>query len=174
MPTRTFYRQWCQKCQDWELFHAVSYEDKTIVCTVCKTPHAKTLLKEIPEEKLIEQRERFKAKRKAGYKNMLNELMMDQESRNILEMVHMFSPPGYDDEIIEGDAGQKAIDEIYAERRRKEIEEREAKKQEAKVECAIYGNTRRNDECACGSHKKYKKCCMDRIEGLMLQYNLRF
>ena len=132
------------------------------------------LLKDIPKDKLLEQRERYNAKRRESYKRMYDEFTMDPQSRNILEMVNMFKEPGWDTEIEEADAGQKAIDETARLKRQEEIEKKEQRKQEVIEECIPYKNLRRNDKCICKSGKKYKQCCMDKIEGYLIEYHLRF
>lgn len=35
----------------------------------------------------------------------------------------------------------------------------------------MYTNVRRNDICFCGSGKKYKKCCLNKIEKCEKMYN---
>ena len=174
MPLRTQYRLWCQKCQDWELFEKRHPNPDELFCNSCEEVHVKTLIKDIPEEKLLEQRQRYNRKKKQQYSKYMNEMLMDPESRQIREMVDMFREPGWDTEIVESDAGQKQLDEIAREKRAKEIEEKEAAKNAFKQEALKYKGLTRNDKCACDSGLKYKKCCMDRIESSLRAYHLRF
>ena len=177
----TLYRQWCQKCQNWQLFErkvieGTEGENKEYehLCRSCGTPHEPTRLGDIPKEKLEEQRERYNAQRRGQFTTLMNEFRMGPEERRVKELFEMFGPVATDTQIIEGDAGQKAIEELQAAKRAKAIEEKQARKQEIINECVPYKNMSRNDQCACGSGKKYKKCCMDKIEGYLLEYNLSF
>lgn len=158
MPTKTFYRTWCTTCQDWELFEfdwlhrEIGDNEKS--CRECESPVDKTVkLGDIPKEKIAEQRLRYKNYRK----QQLHKTM------NIFTMMGMDSNGMFRDfpeaDIIENDAGQEAID---AERRRLEQEE----KQRRKDEIASYHGLGRNENCRCGSGKKYKKCCLSRIQSL--------
>lgn len=158
MPTRTLYRTWCTTCQDWELFEFDWFHreigDNEKTCGECKSPVDKSVkLGDIPKEKIAEQRLRYKNYRK----QQLHKTM------NIFTMMGMDSNGMFRDfpetDIIENDAGQEAID---AERRRLEQEE----KQRRKDEIASYHGLGRNESCRCGSGKKYKKCCLSRIQSL--------
>jgi hypothetical protein len=117
MPTRNNYRTWCKKCQDWT-WHQIPFkldvEDAKKTdwqCKICDTPISDITLKEIPREKVLEQRERYKEYKKRGFN----------------EMMGLFMSIGYGgfgisnkDSYIENDAGQKLIDEERI--RQKELE----------------------------------------------------
>lgn len=167
MPTITYHRHWCTACKDWKLFRK---EDSVWVCKTCGKPHEEVVLNTIPEDKLEEQRERYKTYRREhfginAYLNFLNPMHWQMQ-----EIKHMMSEPGSDIEIIEADAGQKYIDEEIEKERRKRAQEREEKRQEAIAELLKYKHTGRNDTCPCGSGKKYKKCCYERIQKLEAKY----
>ena len=156
MPTRTLYRTWCTTCQDWELFEFDWFHreigDNEKTCKECGNPADKSVkLGDIPKEKIAEQRLRYKNYRKQQF----------HKTMNIFTMMGMNPNGMFNDfpqtDIIENDAGQEAID---AERRRLEQEE----KQRRKDEVAKYHGLGRNDNCRCGSGKKYKKCCLHKIE----------
>jgi len=178
----TYYRLWCKECQDWKLFDRKKLEievpegkeDYEYTCRECGTPHVDILLGDIPKEKLEEQRARYNTKRKGQYTTLMREFTMDPEARQVKELLDMFGPPASSTDIYESDAGQKKLDEIAQMKRQREIEEKEARKREIINECVPFKNMARNDQCACGSGKKYKKCCMDKIEGYLLKYNLSF
>lgn len=176
MPIREYKRLWCKKCNDWELFEQQYPNPSEWFCKECESVHEKVFLSEIPEEKLIEQRERYKEKQKGSYTKYFEDIMSSPQERNMKELVHMFSPPGSDweTEIIESDAGQNTID---AEKRKKRGEERVKKveeKEKVRQDLFKYKGIQRNDLCACNSGKKYKKCCLEKVDSLLLKYNLRF
>jgi len=149
-------------------------EDVNLICKICGTPHVKTCLDDIPEDKLIAQRKRYNEKISGQYKHLLSEFTLNPEARRVKELMEMFGPVADETEIIEADAGQKKLNEIAQMKRQKEIEAKEQRKQEVINECLPFKNMGRNDVCTCGSGKKYKKCCMDKIEGYLLKYHLNF
>jgi len=162
MPQRTFYRLWCKKCKEYTLHYANKFLDKKdngLKCQTCKTIYSDILLKDIPKEKLSAQRERY-IKSQGSVLDYLNLFA----PRNPLE--GMFEEPGYDNEIIESDAGQKVIDlKIQNENAKKLVKQRE-EKETNRIEYDKYKHLGRNDKCICGSGAKYKKCCLKRIENL--------
>lgn len=168
MPTYTNYkyRHWCQKCNDWKIFDEENTfkEDKKLTCSECGTEHQKTLLSDIPEDKLLEQRLRYKAQQKKDLNDIYSEFLMGGYNRNPLAELFMETPSSFNTRIVEADAGQKYIDEekrrIEAEERMKRYEER----QKLLIWKAQYKNVNRNDVCICGSGKKYKKCCLIEVE----------
>jgi uncharacterized protein YecA (UPF0149 family) len=174
MPTLEYYRIWCKKCKDWEL-HKQKYPDwKEWFCKECDTKHESVLLSEIPKDKILEQRERYNQKEKENTNKFFGEFMMSPEQRRVKEIVHMFSEPGSDIEIIESDAGQKEIDKKIREKRAKIVEQKRQEKEKVKEELLKYKGLQRNDLCACGSGKKYKKCCLEGVNSLLIEHNLRF
>jgi len=88
--------------------------------------------------------------------------------------------PGSDIEITEEDAGQKNADmesakQIWAEmaERRKSTTTAVAptkgytqKNSSADQNQLTSKKTGRNDKCPCGSEKKYKKCCMNKLQNI--------
>lgn len=166
MPTRTFYRHWCSNCNDWEWFYK-GFDKDSSSCKNCGTPFQPYSLDIIPDEKIIEQRKRYTEQNKLDFNKIFE--MLDPHASERKFLTDMFSPPGYDDTYIEHDAGQKEIDlkrqqERAAERARLR-EERDA----LIAEYQPFKNLTRNDTCACGSGKKYKKCCMHKYELLNLK-----
>jgi uncharacterized protein YchJ len=176
MPTKELKRLWCKKCNDWELFEQQYPNCTDWFCQKCETIHEKTLLSEIPEEKLIEQRKRYVEYNHKSANKFMGEMMMSPEQRNIKELVHMFSPPGSDweTEIIESDAGQHQIDDEARRKRAEKIQKEAEEKEQVKRELIKFKGVNRNDTCPCGSGKKYKKCCLNKVEEQLLKYNLRF
>lgn len=124
MPTQTFYRTWCKTCQDWT-WHIkpfeINIEDSKKSdwrCKVCDTEITDTKLSEVPEEKLIEQRQRYKDYKRDEFKRIMGSMMSS----------------GWVDgnTYIENDAGQKNIDErILAAREAKRAEGTKLFQQEA-------------------------------------------
>jgi len=144
MPTITYHRNWCTACNDFTLHYA----DK---CKTCKTDtNYAILIKDIPREKIMEQRQRYKQSKRKGL-GILGGAYFKQDNPFSTE----FPKP----EIIESDAGQEAIDEkryaMYEEERKKRIQlQEEANK--------TYLKLGRNDICptcsAEGLNIKFKKC----------------
>lgn len=157
------YRVWCKTCNDF-VFHVKKEED--LKCTHCDTIYSEILLKDIPDEKISEQRQRYKDHRKEEMNKVFKMLMENPEQKKTKELIHMLSSPGsdFDTEIHESDAGQKAIDEENKRIREAEMAERQRIKDEQKAEASKYKSLGRNDICICGSGLKYKKCCLTRIQ----------
>jgi uncharacterized protein YecA (UPF0149 family) len=176
MPIREYKRLWCKKCNDWELFEQQYPNWKDWFCQKCETVHEKTLLSEIPNEKLIEQRKRYIEYNHTSIGKFMGEMMMSSQERNLREFVHMMSPPGsdFETEIIESDAGQIQIDEELRKRREEKRQKEFEEKEEIKKGLIKFKGANRNDTCPCGSGKKYKKCCLNKVEEQLLKYNLRF
>ena len=153
---------WCKKCQEFELFVS-DLSEKEWKCKECGSPKESVLLKDIPEEKIEEQRKRYRASQDEAFHKFTAELFATPEQRKAKELAHMFSAPGSDVEIIESPAGQDVIDKALREKLAKEREERRAQAEADKAEVTKYRKVNRNDLCICGSGKKYKKCCEPRI-----------
>lgn len=146
MPTRFLKRIWCKTCNNFTL-----HEFNKNTCNDCSTEYTSILLKDIPKEKLFEQRER--------YKKSNNVFSIYEKIAGFSQNMSMFDPPGSDIEIRESDAGQKSIDEANKRKREKELEERHIKRQEEIKLARKFKDLGRNDICLCGSGKKFKKCC---------------
>jgi predicted nucleic acid-binding Zn-ribbon protein len=157
MPTITYHRFWCSKCQEFTLHH--THGEKG--CRDCGTVTESYIPKDIPREKLLEQRER--------YKNSTSK-------RNVFDTYLKFVQPGGNGlrdilseewpkpEIIEDDAGQKLIDERIAEEKEKKWQEQREEEKRLKEEAKKFKGLGRNDKCACGSGKKYKHCCITKYQ----------
>ncbi len=145
MPTKpSFRRLWCVSCQEWELFDREISPENSLHCSECKTPlDENVVLGDIPKEKILEQRKRYAESKRREFYSMMNMFQTLGQSSGCGEIGSR--------EIIEHDAGQKAIDE---ERIRLEREEREA----LRAEQAKYIHVGRNEKCPCGSGKKFKHC----------------
>ncbi len=148
MPTQpSFRRLWCVNCQEWELFDSdLTFNDvlpPPLFCAKCKTPVDENVkLGDIPKEKILEQRQRYKEKRKNSGRMALGLFMS----------LGLNSNSGLSErKIVEHDAG---LLEIEKERSRTEQE----KRQELYAERAKYAKVQRNQICPCGSGKKFKHC----------------
>jgi hypothetical protein len=128
-------------------------------CDTCGNEYVPYSLSEVPEEKILEQRERYRQMKKTEFIKMLS-AYQDMSKSNIL--ADMFRevgdrPVGYT--VKEDDAGQEAIDAAErADREAKRREEIEFKEQ--------YRGAQRNDKCRCGSGNKYKKCCLPKVNSI--------
>lgn len=179
MPTRQLNRLWCKKCNDFELYHVHYHTDKPLLCNKCQTPYEEISLSEIPEDKLIKQRERYIKSESDALGKMFGTYLgagfMSQEDRAIQEVLRMLSPPSeYDTEITEFDAGQKEINKKIREERAIVVKKQQAEKERDTQELLLYKGLTRNDTCKCGSGIKYKKCCSERIENLLIKHKLRW
>jgi len=155
MPTRQLYRVWCSTCKEWELHerHYPNWEDW--FCPECETKWEPSLLSDIPDEKIKEQRERYKIHTQYEMNRFFGAMFTSGMS--------MFSEPGSDVDIRESDAGQRAIDEEARKEREVKAEERRQVRDAEIVEKKRFQNLGRNDLCLCESGLKYKKCCETKI-----------
>lgn len=169
MPIREYKRLWCKQCQEWQLFE---FNADELICCECKNTHQKTLLNDLPEEKIAEQRNRYIDSKKKSMNELMKEIFMTPEARYIKEFAHMFSKPGTEISIIESDAGQSIIDEEKRRKRIEEIQKIEEEKEIVKRFIFKYKSFQRNDLCPCGSGKKFKKCCLKETLDLSKKYNL--
>lgn len=161
---KVVYREWCKHCQDWKIMELVpvidnvkltevppSEKQKYLVCSSCGTNATNYNLNELPQEKVLEQRTRYKNNRG----NILNYVYGGR--RNTFE--EMFGE--LKTVTVEADAGLQEEEKQYRikseERHRKYMEEKDTLK-------GIYGYCRRNDICPCGSGKKFKKCHLSECE----------
>lgn len=153
MPTHTLKRIWCKTCNEFTL-HSQPFDSKELICRECDTHYTDIYLNEIPREKLLEQRQRYKNRKK--------------ERMNRILGGYLFTPDLFglalEEEIYESDAGQIRLDEIEREERNKIYEERRKQREAEKEEEKKFRNLGRNDICLCGSGKKYKHCCWSRIQ----------
>lgn len=145
MPTITRYRTWCTHCNDWELFNSKNE------CLECTNDLVSVKLKDIPKEKLTEQRERYISYQKRNFQKMLFGFMAISESSFFCE--------GPQISIIENDAGQKKIDDWEKQKRKEERLKREEEYKMFLEKKSKYSKLGRNEKCLCGSGYKYKKCC---------------
>jgi hypothetical protein len=150
MPTRTLYRIWCKSCNEFTL-HGTGFEDKITTCNTCKTEYTEVYLRDIPKDKLLAQRERYKA-RNDFFDTFLS---MAQQPSSLYKQE-------YDTKIIESDAGLKSIREERSKRYEEQIKLKKLQEEEE----LKYKNVGRNDDCLCKSGKKYKKCCLIRIQNI--------
>jgi len=162
MPTRTLRRVWCKTCNDFELHDG---SKPNLKCLSCDTNYTKIFLKDIPIDKLEAQQKRWKSKQT----NVLD-AFIQMTARNPLQelMDDMSNPPGYNDEIIESDAGMISIEAEKRLEREKRCNEARKKREEDKIELDKYRDIGRNDKCICGSNLKYKKCCLPRINSIRI------
>ena len=160
MPSITYHRFWCHKCNDFTLFQVDHFKDDVKKCKECDTPVTTYKLSDVPEDKIQEQRQRYKDQEKETANKIFSGYMFG--GNNILDELFNESP---NVEIVETDAGQKKID---AEKRRKDNEiyekKRKAREDKAKDYRDNYAHLGRNDLCGCSSGKKYKKCCWDKFQ----------
>lgn len=167
MPTIHRYRVWCKSCENFTLHSRKDTKDPNeneFTCISCGTIYSSIKLKDIPTDKLQEQRARWKKSEGNFLGKYLDVIGKSPEQRQMEELVHMFSPPGSDIEIHESDAGQKIIDEENRKIREAEWEEKRKIREAQAEEAAKYAKLGRNDICICGSGLKYKKCCLTRIQ----------
>lgn len=159
MPTQQRYRVWCKTCNEFTLHYEPNFLTGPYIlcCTDCKTDYTEIKISEIPKEKVIEQRKRYKERERRGLQSLYMSFLGGYGLNTILNEKPNIS-------IIESDCGQKAIDEEERKRKQLEWEEKQRIKQETAEKFKSIG---RNDACACGSGVKYKKCCLNNVEKIL-------
>lgn len=150
MPTKELIRFWCKECKDYTVQH------KDGPCLKCGTITESYCLSEVPEEKIRQQRERYKNQRGASFLDSYLIFDLAVHGLPLDSLTPLFEEKT---KIIESDAGQRAIDEERQAYYRKRQEEREKLREEYKK----FKGIGRNQTCPCGSGKKYKHCCLDRF-----------
>ncbi len=173
MPSQIKKRTWCTTCQEFELFESHLTSETTVLdadgkeikklsktsCDTCGNEYVPYSLSEVPEEKILEQRERYRQMKKKEFFGMLSAYQDMSKSNMLADMFGEVSdrPVGYT--VKEDDAGQEAID--IAERA-----EREARRREEIEFKESHRGAQRNDKCRCGSGNKYKKCCLPKVDSI--------
>lgn len=153
MPTKRYTRTWCNTCKEFTL-HNKPFEQE-FQCKECGDKSETYKIADIPEEKYLEQIERWKnyqANKIGGlYTSFLNPRSSFFDSSPSIE-------------IIEDDLGyEEKRKELYA----KHAEERKAKIEEQNRLKALYKGLTRNDKCGCGSGLKFKNCCQPKINEII-------
>ncbi len=149
MPTQTFYRKWCVPCQEWTFFRR-GFNEVKHYCKECGSEEKSYTLADIPENKILEQRERWKQQRSEQFASVFGGMMYG----SALLSAGLESSGGGPIREVEDDAGQKEIDEARVKARQ------EAARLKAEKEVK-FRHVGRNDLCLCGSGLKYKKCCLN-------------
>ena len=173
MPSTIKKRTWCTTCQEFETFASHLTSETTVLdaagkeikklskttCDTCGNEYVPYSLSEVPEEKIQEQRARYKKMNREKFIKMLSAYQDMSKSNILADMMREVSdrPVGFT--VNEDDAGQIAIDE--AERAGREATR--AAEQEFK---ARYHGAQRNDKCRCDSGLKYKKCCLPKVNAI--------
>lgn len=152
-------RFWCSECKEFTVqkLHGG--------CLTCGTVTKDYNISDVPEEKINEQRERYKQVQKSKYNNkMLHYIPM------IFGQISEFNEDYFSkhkgEDIYETDAGLKKIEEYNQLEHEKRIKERDDLIEEYDL---YFKKANRNDNCPCGAKDengnplKYKKCCMKRF-----------
>lgn len=160
MPHIDYYRLWCKTCNEYTL-HLRDWNNPKHTCKECKSVFIETPLFEIPEQKRIEQNERWKKANSTAAKDVYLKTLL---FGGALAATNMFGEVGSDFEIHECDAGVMDVQRMEREERIKQSIERDNIRKQQRTEAARYTKLGRNDICICGSGKKYKKCCMSKIQ----------
>ena len=173
MPSQIKRRTWCTTCQEFELFESHLTSETTVLdaegkeikkvskttCDTCGNEYVPYALSEVPEEKILEQRAKYKKMKKEEFIKMLSAYQDMSKSNILADMMRDVSdrPVGFT--VREDDAGQEAI---YA----AEKAAREAQQLADIAFKEIYRGAQRNDKCRCGSDNKYKKCCLPKVNAI--------
>lgn len=163
MTKRTLHRIWCKKCNEFELHDTNDFKSKELFCSTCGTEYSDVYLRDIPEEKLLEQRKRYTKSLSAGFVDLYSSFI---SGYGISDLMGSFESVDGSISIKESDAGQKEIDNLKKERLRILRNEAVIKRQADKELKNKYHKLGRNQICLCGSNNKYKKCCYDKIQKL--------
>lgn len=143
------YRVYCKNCEDFKIHN----EEK--ICETCETTYEPTVLSEISNEKIQQQRLRFKHQRL----RFNNQRLRFNELHSIITSFGQSSGFGVREkpDISESDAGLQ-------EEERAIREEQKRIYQEKIEEISKYKNLQRNEKCSCNSGKKFKKCCLEKVK----------
>jgi uncharacterized protein YecA (UPF0149 family) len=163
------YRHWCPDCNEWTVFEEKGkFAEEIKVCKVCGLEHQKVKLSTIPKEKVQEQRERYKTQQRNDFVDIYSSFMDGSFANrgNILYDLLTESPVEMKVRIVEADAGQRAIDDAEKVKRQQEQEKMLAERRQQREWKAQYKELGRNDKCICGSGKKYKKCCLSKVNSI--------
>ena len=166
-------RTWCTTCQEFETFESHLTNETTVLdaagkeikkisktsCDTCGNEYVPYSLSEVPEEKILEQRARYKKMKKEEFIKMLSAYQDVSKSNILADMMREVSDRPFGATVKEDDAGQIAIDET-------ERAEREAMRQAEQEFKAKYHGAQRNDKCRCDSGNKYKKCCLPKVNAI--------
>lgn len=153
MRDMVYYRTWCKTCKDWTL-----HEDN--ICRICDTKFTECLLRDIPDDKLRAQRERYRDQKREEEADFMQRYLHPRNP--LLDM--LFEEVHHKYRIVESDAGQKRLDEIARERQVKKRMEWEEQRAKDRAKELKYRKLGRNELCLCGSEKKYKLCCWSQIQ----------
>ena len=173
MPSQIKRRTWCTTCQEFELFESHLTSETTVLdaegkeikkvsktlCDTCGNEYVPYALSEVPEEKIMEQRARYKKMKKEEFIKMLSAYQDMSKSNILADMMREVSDKSVGFTVREDDAGQEAI---YA----AEKAAREAQQLADIAFKEIYRGAQRNDKCRCGSGNKYKKCCLPKVNAI--------
>jgi hypothetical protein len=135
---------------------------KLFKCYTCQTEYSTDFdYATIDAEKIKRQQDRYRAKKRAEFFSVVN--MMSH-----ISSIGLGTDCGASLDVVEDDAG-------LIKQNREEKKREEEEKHEAIMELRQYYNiVGRNDICLCGSGKKYKKCCSNRLQELAAKYRIQF
>lgn len=173
MPSQIKKRTWCTTCQEFELFESHLTSETTVLdaagkeikkisktsCDTCGNEYVPYSLSEVPEEKIQEQRARYKKMKREQFIKMLSAYQDMSKSDILADMMREVSDAPVGFTVNEDDAGQEAIDAA-------EKSEREATRAAEQEFKAKYHGAQRNDKCRCDSGLKYKKCCLPKVNAI--------
>jgi len=154
MPKITYIRFWCSNCKEFTLQLGKK-------CIECETENTSYFLKDVPIEKILAQRKRYKEFKRKQFEEIISLKFL---TANIQQS--MFTSPEENIEIIETDAGQKKIDEKETQERNERYNKIAEEKRALKEEYCKFKHLNRNDVCICGSGKKYKNCCLTKFKNV--------
>jgi len=151
-------RTWCKQCNDWKIFSQTwNWKKEDSFCKSCATEFEEYDLQSLPEDKIQEQRMRYINQRQGTIVDFLN----GKYSKNFLDT--FFDSPSANRELIEDPAGMDIIMRQEQAEENKRIAKRKAVEDALKEKSKMFVHLNRNAPCACGSGKKYKKCCYDQM-----------
>lgn len=151
------HRTWCKRCLDFTIHKWLKIDtENNLCCEYCENEYTGYSLKDIPEDKIQQQRARYKEMKRRNFEKMLSNYSNPFSQKNNI-LAQMFSEPSnpFEYELIEDDAGQKYIDDKEKEKSEKAKQLWEEMKQDYNDN---YLKVNNNDKCPCGSGLKYKKC----------------
>lgn len=146
----TKYRLFCKTCVDYTLH--IHNGNETFTCK-CNTLHSDINISEIPTDIVLKQQKRYKEYRSRLQHSTYNIVLKD--------MFGQFASNNIGTNVLEDDAG-------LIEQENKIKQERIAERNRKIDYLNSFKGINRNETCRCGSGKKYKKCCSDKVNEILL------
>jgi hypothetical protein len=140
------HRTYCKSCEDFTV-HSREFFKEDLICENCDTVESGYKISEVDPNLIKIQRERYKKSRKRKMGGLYSAFLGGAGIQAIMDLDEII--------VVECDAGQFEIDEQIKQNRLEKVRKFQAIKDEFNQK---YSKLGRNENCSCGSGKKFKKC----------------